>query len=32
MLCAPDEAILTARAYSYRGAHRDVVRAIAFEL
>ena len=33
MCCAPpDEAILTARAYSYRGEHRDVVRAIAFEL
>ena len=32
MLCAPNEAILTARAHSYRGAHSDVVRATAFEL
>jgi hypothetical protein len=32
VLCALDEAILTARAHSYRGAHRDVVRAMAFEL
>jgi hypothetical protein len=32
VVCALDEAILTARAHSYRGAHRDVVRAMAFEL